>query len=262
MSSKEYIESGAVELFVVGKLDAQEMQDISASILEFPELKEEVIRIEKKLISLSELVAPYLPEHIHTNLSQKLTPAPLPSKIIQSKRFSIIAWAAIFVLASLLTWSIQENQQINIEIAKTMEKIDSTKLENNQVLEQLAEKSELLQQLRNPDLIIENLGGQGEFAESFAKVYWNKEDQKVFIDAMGLPEPPTDQEYQVWSLTLNPLSPTSIGLLSDFSENDEKIFSLANQNESQAFGITLEPKGGSVTPTMEKLYVLGILTID
>ena len=34
-------------------------------------------------------------------------------------------------------------------------------------------------------------------------------------------------------------------------------FTLENANESEAFGITLEPEGGSETPTLEQLYTLG-----
>jgi anti-sigma-K factor RskA len=42
-----------------------------------------------------------------------------------------------------------------------------------------------------------------------------------------------------------------------FTDNDSKIFAVANTNGAQGFGITLEPKGGSPTPTMEQLYTLG-----
>ena len=65
--------------------------------------------------------------------------------------------------------------------------------------------------------------------------------------------------YQVWSLTLDPLTPTSMGLLENFSEDENKIFALENPNQSQAFGITLEPEGGSESPTMEQLYTLGVV---
>jgi anti-sigma-K factor RskA len=53
------------------------------------------------------------------------------------------------------------------------------------------------------------------------------------------------------------LTPTSIGLLENFDANDQKLFAVNNANEAEAFGITLEPKGGSLTPTMEQLYTLG-----
>ncbi|MDX1719795.1 MAG: anti-sigma factor, partial [Salegentibacter mishustinae] len=87
--------------------------------------------------------------------------------------------------------------------------------------------------------------------------YWNTEENTAYIDAKDLPEPPRGKVYQVWSLTMQPLTPTSIGLLADFETDDNKVFSLENQNQSEAFGITLEPEGGSKTPTMDQLYVLG-----
>jgi hypothetical protein len=61
--------------------------------------------------------------------------------------------------------------------------------------------------------------------------------------------------YQIWSLATTQLTPTSIGLLSDFS-NNSKIFAVDKTGDAEAFGITLEPAGGSLNPTME-LYTLG-----
>ncbi|MNE91480.1 Anti-sigma-K factor rskA [compost metagenome] len=101
------------------------------------------------------------------------------------------------------------------------------------------------------------LGGQTVAPESSAKVYWNKETQTVYVDATGLPEPPKGMVYQVWALKLNPLTPTSIGLLENFDANNQKMFAVNNTGEAEAFGITLEPAGGSLSPTMEQLYTLG-----
>jgi anti-sigma-K factor RskA len=103
------------------------------------------------------------------------------------------------------------------------------------------------------------LGGQDVSPTSYAKAYWNIEDQKVFIDAKGLPEPPDGFVYQVWSLKLSPLTPTSVGLLEDFATDENKIFALNNPNDSEAFGITLESAGGSESPNLEQLYTLGVV---
>jgi len=59
---------------------------------------------------------------------------------------------------------------------------------------------------------------------------------------------------------MDPLTPTSIGLLDTYAVDDNKIFELENANQSEAFGITLEPEGGSESPTMEQLYVLGAVS--
>jgi anti-sigma-K factor RskA len=53
------------------------------------------------------------------------------------------------------------------------------------------------------------------------------------------------------------LTPTSIGLLNDFTKNPAKVFAVETMGDAQAFGISLEPAGGSATPTMEQLYTLG-----
>ena len=50
---------------------------------------------------------------------------------------------------------------------------------------------------------------------------------------------------------------SSIISSADFSEENNKIFAVSNTGDAEAFGITLEPAGGSQSPTMEQLYALG-----
>jgi anti-sigma-K factor RskA len=69
-------------------------------------------------------------------------------------------------------------------------------------------------------------------------------NQVVYVDAAGLPEPPKGMVYQVWEL--NPLTPTSIGLLDKFDDNNQRIFAVNNTGDAEAFAITLEPAGGSL----------------
>jgi anti-sigma-K factor RskA len=112
--------------------------------------------------------------------------------------------------------------------------------------------------VRDTKNMVISLGGQAVSPKSYAKIYWNKETEVVYVDASGLPEPPEGMVYQIWSLKLQPqLTPTSIGLLSNFKANTEKIFSVEKTADAEAFGITLEPAGGSKSPTMEQLYTLG-----
>jgi len=46
-------------------------------------------------------------------------------------------------------------------------------------------------------------------------------------------------------------------LLVDFKGNNSKVFAVDKTSGAEAFGITLEPAGGSASPTMEQLYTLG-----
>lgn len=123
----------------------------------------------------------------------------------------------------------------------------------------LEEANTLISVLRDDNITKVQLAGQVNFENSFAKVYWDKNEKHIFLDAQGLPTPPKGKVYQVWSLTLSPLTPTSLGTIDNFTTDNNKIFELMNVNDSEAFGITLEPVGGNKTPTMEKLYTLGVV---
>ena len=112
--------------------------------------------------------------------------------------------------------------------------------------------------IRDAKNTIVTLGGQKVAPAASAKIYWNKETATFYVDASGLPQPPEGKVYQIWSLQLSPtLTPTSIGLLENFKGNTEKIFAVSGTKDAQAFGITLEPIGGSKSPTMDQLYTLG-----
>ena len=119
----------------------------------------------------------------------------------------------------------------------------------------LASAEKLITIFRDKDIISIPLGGQAVSPSSYAKVYWDKKSNAIYLDAKGLPEPPKGKVYQVWSLTLDPLTPTSLGTLDSFTADTNKIFTITN-----AFGITLEPAGGSISPTLEQLYTLGTVS--
>jgi hypothetical protein len=90
-------------------------------------------------------------------------------------------------------------------------------------------------------------------------VYWDKKINSIYIDARGLPELPKGKLYQVWSLTLTPLTPTSLETLDTFTAYAHKIFIITNAKQSEAFGIKLEPSAGSLSPNLEQLYTLGVV---
>ena len=46
MNSKEYIESGILELYVFGKLTDEEMAEVSQMAIQHPEVKDEITAIE------------------------------------------------------------------------------------------------------------------------------------------------------------------------------------------------------------------------
>ncbi len=259
METKAYIESGILELYVYGLLTETESEEVSTMAKNNPEINDEIIAIEKAIVALSSSFSPF---HSVANFEKIKAKLDLKhSEVIPletSRNWSqYIGWAAAILLLVGIGYQYNQLNLSNTQVATT--EIEKTKLEKEfnvlKLKNQAYETS--LAVVRDAKNTVIALGGQAVAPESFAKVYWNQETKTVYIDASGLPEPPKGMVYQIWALKLNPLTPTSIGLLENFDTNNQKIFAVSKADEAEAFGITLEPAGGSLTPTMEQLYTLG-----
>ncbi|MFT5964166.1 MAG: anti-sigma-K factor RskA [Flavobacterium sp.] len=260
MENKEYIESGVLELYVYGLLSETENEEVNNMAKNNPEINAEIIAIEKAIVSLSSSFAPFHSVEIYEKIKAKLE---LKHKeVIQlepSRNWAqYIGWAAAILLLVGIGFQYNQLEQTSNQVVNaTTEKV-KVELELHQLELKNKESESNLAIVRDTKNTVVALGGQAVAPESSAKVYWNKETQVVYIDAAGMPEPPKGMVYQIWSLKLQPqLTPTSIGLLSDFTANDSKIFAVDKTADAEAFAITLEPAGGSLSPTMEQLYTLG-----
>lgn len=265
MDLKEYISSGILELYVCGALSEKESAEVSAELKKHPEIVGEVEEIELALQDLAIATAPYNPEEILQTIKRKLDLDTSDIRSIAPRKKSrstqivaILGWAASIALLIGLFFVMKQNRDLHNTIKKSQ--IKNSQLEQNitDARNDAQKTKELLSVFRNQDILKVKLKGQKIAPDAYAEVYWDKKHNQVYVDAKGLPTPPKGKAYQVWSLTLNPLTPKSIGLLSDFTQDDNKVFKLpSSSNSSEAFAITLEPEGGSKTPTMSQLYTKG-----
>ncbi|RUT68142.1 anti-sigma factor [Flavobacterium cupreum] len=260
MEAQEYIESGILELYVYGLLTEKENLEVAEMAKNNPEVEQEILSIERAIVALSSSFSPF---HSVANFEKIKARLELKhGKVVDLKPASnwsqYVGWAAAVVLLLGLGYQ-------TLELTKTKDAIttvgnEKTKIERDfAYLDQQNKQTEknltIVRDIKNTGV---TLGGQAVSPTSFAKVYWNKDTKTTYIDAAGLPKPPKGMVYQVWALKLSPvLTPTSIGLLSNFEGNNQKIFAVNQTDSAEAFGITLEPAGGSLTPTMEQLYTLG-----
>lgn len=265
MDVSKYIASGILELYVAGALSEKENQEVAALAEQYPEILAEVEAIEA---SVRELAASYAPgaapdfgeleSRLDTPGVKKITPQESGSNRFRLWAYS--GWAAAIIIGAASLYLLQERNRMAGELDGLQEENLQLETQISQAREGLENANTTLRALGEKGIQLVPLAGQQVAPEAYARAYWNAEANQVYIDGNGLPEPPPGMVYQVWSLKLDPLTPTSLGLLEDFSADSDKIFALANPNESEAFGITLEPEGGSESPTLEQLYTLGAVS--
>ena len=258
---KEMIESGALELYVTGALSQREAMEVEEILAEHPEVKKEVEKIEAALIHLSHDASFEIPEHVWNNILQsisgvrKLTP---PKK--STHWSTMTGWAAAIVFLLGIFWMMKEKNSLEtqVQISTTENTVLKEKVQVTE--DALASSEALLEIMRSKEYREINLPGNVAVSpESYAKVYYNDIEKIAYIDARGLPSPPAGKVYQVWSLIMDPLTPRSVGLLDNYDTTENKVFRLENIPDPEAFGITLEPEGGSESPTLTQLYTLGMV---
>ncbi len=258
-TDQELIQSGNLEAYVCGVLPQDEMREISQRLKGNQILRNEVELIENCYMKLAQGLAPDAGENdIFDRLLQQLDTKGKTSKGLSP----YIGWAAAFALLLLSGYLYTSldgmkglNQNLEQQVTSTQQEKQflESEIEDVQGLNQSYE--EALAFIKDKNTVKVNLAGQGDFASTSAVAFHNAEQDVTYLDLDQLPEVPDGKTYQLWSLTLNPLTPTSLGVVA----KDDTLLKIENPYTTEAFGITLEPAGGSESPTLEQLYTLGVI---
>lgn len=265
MTSKELIASGELELYVAGLLSEERNAELAKLIQDDEDIRQEVEAIEQIVMRLAaeasvsdtadfnEVLKKIVRQRVGKVQSDETEPSP-KKKVITLTPY--LGWAAAAIFLMFFVYQYQTTTEVQTILTSNIEQKEKLEEQIESQIQNTILKEELLKTVASINTKKINLAGQDISPESNVSVFWNTEKDKIIIDASQLPEAPESMVYQVWSLTLSPLTPTSIGLLDNYS-NQNTLFSFDNPNDSEAFGITLEPAGGSATPNLEQLYVLG-----
>ncbi len=276
---KAYIESGILELYVLGQLNAQESSEVEAMANKHPEVSAELAAIELALeaYALENAIASSnaLEDKIlaqFTTTAPVTTSAPEPKVVplyegqkdgtVRTLRYALIACSILLVLSLGALFSAhkdlsQANEQIATlsldkeKFASTVSKLefDKSGMENRIAMTETDEWATV------------KLAGVKDSPKAKMLVYWNKKDKSILINYVAMDLPKTDQahEYQLWALVDG--KPVSLGVFSSTDNAKEAVKQMETIEKAQAFAVTIEPMGGSQNPTMEKMVVMGGVTI-
>jgi anti-sigma-K factor RskA len=271
LNIEEYISTGILELYALGQLSPGEVMEVEDIVAKYPRVKEELNAIESALekyaFSVAKNPSPQVKAKILAQLERDdVSPVrDLPKAKGGPSSEKQMYWpylaAACVVIAVLFAgttfyywqkWKKTEDQLIalqqeSIEITSNYNKV------KNDLGFELDNYKNFVKVVRDPGTKRIELAGLPISPDSKVIVFWNSESNEVFVDPLKLPEPPTHQQYQLWALENG--KPVDAGTIS--SINSGAIQKMKQIRVAQAFAITLEKKGGSSSPTMEKMYVMG-----
>lgn len=188
------------------------------------------------------------------------------SNVPQGKQRSLFPWQLgiaasllIALLSAATAWYFrgewkEAEQQLELAVAQNQEIASQ--------YETASQRSERLENdlsvVSSPDYQAIALAGTDVSPNSIARVFWNPSAEQLYLSSGNLPVPPTDQQYQLWAIVDG--KPVSAGVF-EVATDDSSLQVITSQiAQASAFAITLEPRGGSPSPTMEAMYVQGAVT--
>jgi len=260
---KEYILSGVVESYVLGLATEAEQQEFEALCKQYPEIAQAKLDFELSLeaqlmrdpIALPGVIKERVFQSLDTSASN-ISYQEIEDSEVPVRRMNVWKWvaaASILLLAGAgylaLTYNdkYQRLQQANTELKNQLDQSNA----------RITELDKTAQTLQNPDLKTATLQGTANAPGSFANVYWDTATKDVWLLINNMPAPVSEKQYQLWAL-LNG-KPIDLGVIEPNIWQEKLLVKMKNVQGAEAFAITLEPQGGSTSPTMEKMYVMGKL---
>ena len=263
MDIKELIESGSLELYVMGALPADETREIDALRKQHRELNDEILRIEDAMIAYADSHAVKPNHDLKEKIAEKLSfsvgldleEEKVSSVVIQMPGIYRYAAAAAVLLIIGLSGTTFYFYSKYSETSSQLLALQSNQTQlANQVkfIETKADKlKNELAVATNPENKRIALAGLKISPASKAVIYWDKETGNTYLNSELLPPVATNEQYQLWAIVDG--KPVDLGVV-----NKETAFNQMKQvQNASAFAITLEPLGGRPSPTMEKMYVMG-----
>lgn len=276
---KSYIESGILELYVLGDLSVLEMAEVEQMAQLHPEIKAELEEIEKTMsnVANSLTVEPDLKvkEGFFNSISFSDEEEVVATKVdsgegakviaLNSNKTSFYKYAFAACLALLLV-SIIAIINLNNSLKASKQQIAVLQNSNqgfankvNYLDQRVTSSEQALNVLSNPDYKMVKLNGTTNSPDSKLVIAFNAKEKKVILDLHNMDMPVNDEahQYQLWALVDG--KPVDLGLFDASDSKSAFIKDMKSIGVAQAFAVTLEPRGGSVSPTLDKMMVMGAI---
>lgn len=271
MNAEELIRSGLLEAYVLGQASPDEI-----GLVERLRASDASVRAELEAIeimfeqhAMQQAVAP--PAAVKANIMDRIaqeavrhesspvrpaTPV-VPIAAANERSFNWLAAASVvgLVLSAGMNF-LQYNELRNVrgELVR-LENDRSVLAEELQVQRTSLQRThEQLAVITDPHRETVLLNGVGNALGSKARIYWDKASHQVHIDPLSLAALPEGQQYQLWALVDG--KPVDAGMIAK-GENADSLQVMKDVPAAQAFAVTIEKEGGSPTPTLEAMVLLG-----
>lgn len=270
---KAYLESGILELYALGDLTESERLEVELMLEKRPELRAELLEIEKALQKYAEAHSQNPPDQLRARIlneldtrdehdESKVVPINTYSNKNTFYKFAFAASVALLLLSLVVIINLYSQlKESNNQIAILRQSNQKFTNHVSYVEDQLRVANRSLQIFHNPDQYkIVKLKGTPNAPTASLMIAFSPEKEEVMIDmaSLNMSVNDTEHQYQLWAMVDG--KPVDLGVF-DAKGDTSGMIKMRSLKNAQAFAVTLEPKGGSINPTMDQMMVMGAIEL-
>ena len=271
MNIRNYIESGILDVYVLEGLSQAESSEVEELANVHTEISEEINHIKASLERLSSVEhkspSPELKANIFKFLNENIKESSYLEPVTQVVKMDVqkpSSWTMLSIAASWLLvalfgglsyhfytkWKQSEVQLVALQ-TQNKELADNFNTTNFKY----KEASSQLSLISDSSFKIVTLKAVPGKPSTFANILWSKSNHELFISSNSLPATPSGKQYQLWAIVAG--KPVDAGMI--VKSEAGILVKMKDIENATAFAITLEADGGSKTPTIEEMYVMGLI---
>ncbi|SFE13851.1 Anti-sigma-K factor rskA [Chitinophaga sp. CF118] len=277
MDVQRYISSGIIESHAAGLVSESEAREVEAAIMQYPEVKAAADAVRVDMERYVQIWAVKPPAGLRKQLMERLNekeeevtvpvqeeaveeeeePRSLMPQIPVLKMWQYGAAAAILLLiiSSIMNFvfvsRIDEYKNKNTKLSEEQEALS---VEKNAFSERYQQAQKEMDMMKDPAFKWVKMQGVNKHTGIVATVCWNPQSKETFILAQELPATSEDKQYQLWAIVNGHPIDAGVFELGNMTKSLQKVKPVVN---AQVFVVTLEKKGGSITPSLDQMFVAG-----
>jgi anti-sigma-K factor RskA len=245
-----FLESGLLEKYVLGDSSDEENKTVENYISKYPEVKSKYDLLQDNLEIISELNAAPAPHDSLNFILDAVDETKVVHMHARTKRvsiwFSIAASAAAILFAVTSAFFFYQNQKLMDENQVVVDEIFDLRSDIQDTNSKLESVMQQFMRLNNPETEKYIIRGNKRAKNLKTVAYINPKEKTSMIEVVSLPQLPEEQCYQMWAQLQDKM--VNLGIL-DAASTD--LRSIPYTENAVAFEITIEPKGGNETATVE-----------
>jgi anti-sigma-K factor RskA len=257
-----YISSGILEAYALGELTEQERVEVENNLAQYPQLRKELALIEETQEQLLMKGAIKPPPSVKFRLLSTIDAEnPVKAKDAKPYRTDLTFWKlaaaaaiTIAVISSYLAvtywskWRTTENS-----LSEIIAQNQRVAQDYNTVNERLDQIEKDLNIMNNPAFNRVVMKGTPNAPGALASIYWNENTRETYLSVQDMKELAKENQYQLWAIIDG--KPVDAGV---FDPNFGGLLKMKPiQPGATTFAVTIEPRGGKNSPTLETMQVVG-----